>query len=107
MSTTYTPTAARELANALDSDPIAASQIKEYLSAERLIELLEIQLPEPPEPDEPCISDFRDKEIVSEVINRDLQDEVLEECSDNDLMLELVARKVTLETITAFYRRKA
>lgn len=65
MSTTYTPTTARELANALDSDPIAASQIKEYLTTERLCSLLELPRPEA------NLCDFTDKEIQDELRQRE------------------------------------
>lgn len=61
MSTTYTPTTARELASALDSDPIAASQIKEYLSKERLIELLGL---EPILSDQALIDLIRKRKLV-------------------------------------------
>lgn len=36
---------AQQIAQLLDSDPIAASQVREHLSEERLIELLEINPP--------------------------------------------------------------
>ena len=37
--------AAQKIARLLDSDPVAARQVQEYLTPERLIELLEIPAP--------------------------------------------------------------
>lgn len=71
---------AEQIAKLLDSDPVAARQVREYLSDERLIELLELQVP------------------LSAV---DLDEE------DPDAVLEIVVENFsTSEVLAAFAKKK-
>ncbi len=54
-------TSAAEVAKLLDSDPIMASQIKEYLSTERICGLLELKKPEAD------LDDFTDEDLAKEL----------------------------------------
>jgi len=44
---------AQSVARVIDSDPVMARLIKENLSEERLLDLLEIRVPEPEPPEDP------------------------------------------------------
>ena len=52
---------AGEIARALDRDPVAAAQVKEYLTPARLCELLDLNM-----------SHYSDEEIAAEYRSRDL-----------------------------------
>lgn len=86
---TYT---ARDIASLIDNDPIMASQIKEFIQNDRLIELLCLELPEPPPQPEPDIDDFSDDDLLAEVRFRALMADVLEEASSEMLIDELKTR---------------
>lgn len=96
MPTTYTPTTAREIAEAITGDVLAAAQVKEYVSNDRLIELLGIDLPEEPEQvnKETDASFLTSSEILDEVFNRDLEDKILDELHTDFLILNLRNRGV-------------
>jgi hypothetical protein len=52
---------ASEIARALESDPVAAAQVKEYLTPERICELLNLTM-----------SHYSDDEIAAEYRSREL-----------------------------------
>jgi len=52
---------AGEIARALEQDPVAAAQVKEYLTPARLCELLDLDM-----------SQYSDEEIAAEYRSRDL-----------------------------------
>jgi hypothetical protein len=52
---------AREIARALDSDPVVAAQVKEYLTPKRICELLDLKM-----------SHYSDDEIAAEYRSREL-----------------------------------
>lgn len=89
---------AAELAKLLESDPVAVSQIKDHLSSERLIELLEIKPPmtstveEAVERCEKSEEDFED-EFRGSATDRFEEDE--------DAFLELVVKRFTKTEILA------
>ncbi len=64
---------AKEIAAILDSDPIMASQIKEYIKPERVLDFLEIS----------------DDEIVQYAKRNGLIPSYLEHASDHDLLDEV------------------
>ncbi len=98
---------AKELADAILGDTIAAGQIKEYISNDHLIELLGIEWPDEPEqvaaPTD--IFAFTDSEIVDEAFDRDLEQAMLDKLSTNMLLCELKSRGVSIEAITDFYAK--
>ena len=55
---------ASEMARALESDPVAAAQVKEHLAPERICELLDLTM-----------SHYSDEEIAAEYRSRDLSSE--------------------------------
>lgn len=67
---------ASEIARFLDSDPIAAGQIKEYLSKERLAELLDIEIEHS---DEALVDLVRKRKLVSACLEHADNGELLEE----------------------------
>jgi hypothetical protein len=58
MTTSYPPTTAAEIARLLDSDPIVAGQIKEYIPVSRLIDLLGL------------LEDLDDHQFIRECVRR-------------------------------------
>lgn len=96
---------AKELADAILSDTIAAGQIKEYIPSAQLVELLGIELPEPPVPEELTIDDFSDRDILDEITHRLLVEDVLEKATTTAMLTELKARMVNLTTIQDFYKK--
>jgi hypothetical protein len=78
------PTAhAKELADAILGDRIAAGQIKEYISNDQLFDILGIEFPDLPEPEEDDITDW----------------------TSNEMLCELKRRGITLATIEAYYKK--
>jgi hypothetical protein len=75
--TTNPCTTAAEVAKLLDSDPIMASQIKEYLSHERIHELLELE------------PELTDRALIDLVRKRKLVSACLEHAENSDLLEEI------------------
>lgn len=75
---------AREIARLLVSDPIAASQVKEFVKEERLCELLEIS-----------------PELVVKEVPADVDDEV----SGDDAALQRVVKRFTKAQVLEAFRK--
>ena len=74
---------AQEISRLLESDPIAAAQVKEHIAPERLFELLGIEAPEP------------EVEVVEHLVDMD----------NEELMAEAMLR-FTLAEVIAAYRKE-
>lgn len=69
---------ARDIATLIDNDPIMASQIKEFIRHDRLLELLSL--------------DYNDQELVDLVVKRDLGSSVIQHMEDKDILAEVSTR---------------